>query len=441
MHKFAQLLNIHNIYINWQMRISSIKIKNFKPISSLVLHPKQINILIGRNNTGKTSVLQAISLAFDESVLTYEISKAPGYIVNFDSDSSEIDLSFESNKPKPKSVILGHPSVPDLIEIIQDHVERFVTAYNRNVREYSKSRKLKGSMKELEPKFKQIERDKVDSIVIESVSRNTENQKLSEASNESLLIRRTKHSKKFFSESTWKFIQETEERLAQISSQEGRHMLLREFGDFELYGPWSLRSDYSSHKYISSISPVFVTDPIESLYEFEEDSTRIINIEKEIEEMLKKGNLVPGIQRFRMNSLIIKGEKGDHAIPMNEMGDGFKALVGLIYKLKSAPHKKIVMLEEPEVHMHPGYLEQLVKYIIDLSKGNEIQFFISTHSSDFVQYFLDSEALGENRSAFLKANLEIFRLTRSNNEIHLENLDYETGLHEFKDLYLDLRGI
>ena len=45
------------------VKIEKIKIKNFKKIKNLEFEPAKVNIILGPNNTGKTSVLEAIYLA------------------------------------------------------------------------------------------------------------------------------------------------------------------------------------------------------------------------------------------------------------------------------------------------------------------------------------------------------------------------------------------
>ena len=43
-------------------KLEWIEIENFRGISHLMYEPKQINLLVGKNNSGKTSVLEAIYL-------------------------------------------------------------------------------------------------------------------------------------------------------------------------------------------------------------------------------------------------------------------------------------------------------------------------------------------------------------------------------------------
>ena len=57
-------------------RLGWIEIENFRGISHLIYEPKQINLLIGRNNSGKTSILNAVysnlTGRFEDSSRGYE---------------------------------------------------------------------------------------------------------------------------------------------------------------------------------------------------------------------------------------------------------------------------------------------------------------------------------------------------------------------------------
>ena len=72
-------------------------------------------------------------------------------------------------------------------------------------------------------------------------------------------------------------------------------------------------------------------------------------------------------------------------LPLSFMGDGFEALLKLSFM---APLIKdgIILFEEPEVSMHPGYLDVLSEEI--LSSSEHCQFFVSTHSLELIEYLL-----------------------------------------------------
>ena len=54
------------------MTITKLSIESFKGINQLSFEPKQLNIIVGRNNTGKTSILQAIDLVFNSKIQYYK---------------------------------------------------------------------------------------------------------------------------------------------------------------------------------------------------------------------------------------------------------------------------------------------------------------------------------------------------------------------------------
>jgi len=129
------------------------------------------------------------------------------------------------------------------------------------------------------------------------------------------------------------------------------------------------------------------------------------------------------------------------AIPYDFMGDGFKAMVGLLWHLSSKKIKdKIVLIEEPETNMHPGYICQLVKFLVKFSKDLNIQFFTTSHNIDFIDSFF-SETLGKEEKDYLTKELQIIRMEKEKNYIIPECLDYKDSQLNMEELLIDLRGI
>jgi predicted ATPase len=52
------------------------------------------------------------------------------------------------------------------------------------------------------------------------------------------------------------------------------------------------------------------------------------------------------------------------------------------------PEIKIILIEEPEIHLHPTVIRALVRTIISIAKEEEKQFIIVTHSELFVSSLL-----------------------------------------------------
>jgi len=93
----------------------------------------------------------------------------------------------------------------------------------------------------------------------------------------------------------------------------------------------------------------------------------------------------------------------DHSIPNEITGEGIQALLRLSLELASRPGG-IVLLEEPEVHQHPGALRQSAKAIwAAIRRG--VQVVISTHSLEFIDTLLSEVQTQEELD-----QMSVFRL-------------------------------
>ncbi|OGT62421.1 MAG: hypothetical protein A3E85_04150 [Gammaproteobacteria bacterium RIFCSPHIGHO2_12_FULL_45_12] len=66
-------------------------------------------------------------------------------------------------------------------------------------------------------------------------------------------------------------------------------------------------------------------------------------------------------------------------------GTGLKHFIDVLIKT-TLSKANIVLLDEPEMGLHPDLQRQFIEYLVKLSKEKQIQFFISTHSPIFLNY-------------------------------------------------------
>ncbi len=120
-------------------------------------------------------------------------------------------------------------------------------------------------------------------------------------------------------------------------------------------------------------------------------------------------------------------------MPLSSMGDGFKTLLKLSFM---APLIKngIVLFEEPETSMHPGYLNILAREIISSSEHSQI--FISTHSLELVEHLLEKAEKSDKIES-----IKIIRLRRlSEGYIEREICSGKDAAEEMEMIKTDLRG-
>ncbi|HEK1767536.1 TPA: AAA family ATPase [Pseudomonas putida] len=67
-------------------------------------------------------------------------------------------------------------------------------------------------------------------------------------------------------------------------------------------------------------------------------------------------------------------------------GSGEFAVVMLVLGILQAPQKSLILLDEPEVSLHPGAQERLMKFIISETSKNHHQVILSTHSPAVIRH-------------------------------------------------------
>ena len=122
-------------------------------------------------------------------------------------------------------------------------------------------------------------------------------------------------------------------------------------------------------------------------------------------------------------------------LPISSMGDGFSSLLKLTF-MNSLADEGVIILEEPEVSLHPGFIYILCEAILNNSK--ESQFFISTHSMDFIRALLKVVRWG--------GRIDDIQIIRMHTRLEIQSPDIEIlngddAINEIEEIGRDLRGI
>jgi predicted ATPase len=72
----------------------------------------------------------------------------------------------------------------------------------------------------------------------------------------------------------------------------------------------------------------------------------------------------------------------DRSVPAVLSGDGVQSLIRLSLELAARP-QGVVLVEEPELHQHPGALRQSARAILAAVRRN-VQVILTTHSLEFI---------------------------------------------------------
>lgn len=86
-------------------------------------------------------------------------------------------------------------------------------------------------------------------------------------------------------------------------------------------------------------------------------------------------------------------QKGNlQSIPLNQLGSGYEMIFSLIYSYylsKKGNKKLIILIDEPELHLHPKLQSDFISLLLEFSKDSQV--ILSTHSPLFVKQAMVNE--------------------------------------------------
>ena len=419
------------------MPIEKIKIENYKGISNLEFTPKKLNIIVGKNNAGKTSILDAINLLYHNNEI---LRKNMSSYFNIYAKEKLAKISVNTNIGK-KSIIIQESQPNEVIsKLAEDILDIFFEELYRspNLKNQSKFSKL--VVKDLENFIINSLDDETRSFLIKnSLTLVNEEKKHSiyYLINQNLMERLGPIMEKVVNQVKKVIPKEG------VSSDQSRNLLMNlEFAEirtlhmlnWKISQRLDLKDEESNVLFITSILKNFGSSYQRRL---PKDSEKLYQIQKTI----KDHNLIDNLESLDFDNVLFKTEQGIKGHALSFLGDGFKCIIALLWLLSSRDKDSVVLFDEPEEHMHPGYIMELVGFLVKFSRELNIQFFMTTHSSDLLDIFLSNDLKKEDVE-YISKELRVLKLNKIKNSITLaECLDYKQCLETREDLLLDLRGV
>ena len=115
-------------------------------------------------------------------------------------------------------------------------------------------------------------------------------------------------------------------------------------------------------------------------------------------------------------------------VPFHNLGVGTRKVVQIVSNCLYYNNRKIIFIEEPELHLHPQAQRKLFEFIKQLAKHH--QFFINTHSTIFTGH-------SKNLSTYLVTKpVQGTTVTQIKEKEQLKSVKYGLGAKHI-DLYFD----
>lgn len=413
------------------MSIKKVRIQNYKGLEDLEFGPSRINIFIGRNNTGKSSALEAIALALSatngfkdalgEDLLSRIMSRRVPeqwseelymlkYFIRLDTEegyvyadvngkSLRLDLQFfdeyipESDAGDKFIEFLEDYSSKKALRDMQRSLSRYTERGEEEVEE-------EGVFRELFEQKREKIKDKIFQYPKLFITGRSDSNIISESV---CIIRPTLRLRPIL-------------RVTQVVKAGGNELeRLDVFFEHKDKNP-------PLFKMIGLNEVEEVKKALGGLVRKNKHEEAIGLIRKEVE-YFKDVREVGG-------ELLCSLTTG--TVPLSFMGDGFLALLDITF-MSVLAEGGAVFIEEPETCLHPGFLDVAARQIVN--SAEHTQFFISTHNAELLEYLLEAG----------KDHLELFRFVRlyqmPDGELGYEVFTGEEAAEEMFDIKTDLRGI
>ncbi|GBE57051.1 ATP/GTP phosphatase [archaeon BMS3Bbin16] len=416
--------------------IKELKIKNYKGLEDVKFPCDHVNIFIGPNNTGKSSVLESIwlgisSLSNFEDVLGKELIDIVGdedknrFLTRLGTKKANIELEITKDKKIKVEILELEKGIPD------EFIKRFLPFVYKYTSEYL------GAMYQGRPYYSEIKSrvyldDRFENSIL-GLSR--EVRRLERLSRKGEVSEKIPKLLEKFNETI-----ESELEKFRIELINSEKIFISSKINNSLISLNVMMSKYSGEIPINRGSRLIRKIPIitnshdleEDISELHEKLVKTKKLSGVLDKLSEEISYFEDIREVEGEFFVVLKDKKE-PLPLSLMGDGFKALLKLSF-MAPLLNKGVILFEEPEHAMHPRYLEVLAEEILSNAKNS--QFFITTHSLEFLELLLEK---GEERKQLDSIN--IFRMDRSTEgKISSELIPGSEGNEEMKNIKTDLRS-
>lgn len=402
-------------------RLTGVTVEGFKGIDRIKFDPGRLNVVTGRNNSGKTSLLEALHLAYEPTSIA-RFGSNLDTLVNqqyeeavIGVETTEKDLELRLEQPE-----VG--AVPDiLVEAFRQRLER----------------PQQINLKELEGDS-DISRE-IDVDIAEVIAEVSDPDQFEEAKGEVIaqVIDGASYPYVHFGPAVGALYRKVRKKVAEIIDEDITldNSLLELANSFES-GCESYNFPQGEPSALGTTNFVNFMQH-NTVLRLDEDDTDPVKVD-DVGDFLRDKGILEDLKTFDVDHLVFEPEDGEkYSVPFEFMGEGFKTIVGVLWELLDEEQNwDLVLLEEPETHMHPGYVRELVYFLVQIAREEDVQLFVTTHNNDFLNDFFEAN-FTEDEQAFLEDEFRLLQLQDGTADV----MSYAEAEQDLKELKLDLRGL
>lgn len=370
------------------MIISYIKIKNYRGIKEAEIKFGSFNSIIGKNDTGKTSILSAISSFFDlkNYPITNNDFNNPSHPIEIEVDLKDINLK-EKLMDCLKSKVKKDAGLEEYVEcFLHENSLKYRKTINFNQTKFSEEKvyfsdfareDLQNLYFKSDEEINKILSDNSITVPVAGKGRNSKYEKIKQVK---------LHFDKESLSSIWvnddfkisSILPEIEFFKADYGLEADTKFKSQSVS--EILGYFDKENGLEDSKLRQIENEIF--------QEMQSEANAIKNFMKEYATNLVEVEIKPSIswkEIVRSVDVSFRFDNDEKLIPMTHKGAGYRRIfmVARFRYLAEKNHKSniIYLIEEPETFLHPSAQQDLIEAFKDLSETNQI--FITTHSPVF----------------------------------------------------------
>lgn len=396
--------------------IENISIRNFRALREIEYVPKQINIITGRNNTGKTALLD--SIAFN----------IPGYIhkeiEKYDIEGP-IDFICCGEKIAEINSNLNHLKIySDVETIVREQNPILIEYFEKVFENFDKLRRVSDKTKNILQR--DDFRDEYTYLILDNYDFITFSSDFG--------IAVCPYPKQPLKSKRFEKFPSVDRKLNDLIKKYERE------GESEN----KMRPFHVMYRLALKPEILFLherpnQENVKVAKFSHSDKLNFKEISEEelitLEEFIKNNDIVKNLRRLSQKDIVYQNAEGSLVtIPIDAHGDGLISLLNVIRYLLNVKDG-ILIVEEPENHLHPRYVDIFVENLFEYSKKLNVQIFMSTHSLDLIRSALKYPENYEEKEMLL-----ISKMTSDGQNIEKFDYTVDEGLRVIDELYQDLRG-
>lgn len=377
--------------------LSKISLKNFKAFKEAEIEIKPITILIGPNNSGKSSLLQSIiliqqTLESSNSVLNTAGKKFGSFneLIYQNADNNEIDFRFDfTDKTYIEFTITARNNKTYVKNFLCEAGLYKYSLQNLTVEDYNSDKNIVDNQQKCELKFNEEN----------LISKNILGFKPEPIFLREAFFFKIKSIGNFESLIT-KFIKEIEPgiKLGNIirnltSSLDFYNDTVQKSNDFYQ----KTKRDFNNIKYVGPIREEADRSYEKGFYNYVgltgEHAVQILandlELKHEVGEYFENMDIARDLQvsdpKAEKNfQFLLKTKITDKGVNFADIGCGTSQILPIIVQSLITQNDSIIIIEQPEVHLHPKVQADLADFFVKVSSKNK-RFILETHSDYFIE--------------------------------------------------------